>query len=350
VKATVDAKALAAAVGRVVLFLPRSAALPALFCALVEADEHGLTFTVTDIEQSVQTTCAASVGEPGRLLAPATLLSRALRHMRGEVELSIDAGMLQVVSEVGSVACPLGRVEDFPRLAWPSDPMRPIGGLLEVLGMVGRASEVDSPARKFYGLHFEAGHVYATDEARLHWADLEVDVTASIPPTFVARASKVLGGDVHLAATDRTFVLADEDTTVMTSTLASHLPWAAPEGMIGWTQAHAVEVDAGALLDALALAETVADDAKLANKVEVAFTDGELVVTRAAADVGSVRAVAPGSGDWPEPLLLNVAYLRDAVEVSERDTITLRAESASMPVRVDGERVGAIVMSLRMVR
>jgi DNA polymerase III sliding clamp (beta) subunit (PCNA family) len=228
--------------------------------------------------------------------------------------------------------------------------MRPIGGLLEVLGMVGRASEVDSPARKFYGLHFEAGHVYATDEARLHWADLEVDVTASIPPTFVARASKVLGGDVHLAATDRTFVLADEDTTVMTSTLASHLPWAAPEGMIGWTQAHAVEVDAGALLDALALAETVADDAKLANKVEVAFTDGELVVTRAAADVGSVRAVAPGSGDWPEPLLLNVAYLRDAVEVSERDTITLRAESASMPVRVDGERVGAIVMSLRMVR
>lgn len=347
-KATVDAKALTAALGRVAPFVARFGSMPALSCVLIEADGPTLTLTATDIEQSAQTTCPATIGEPGRVLVPVSVVSKLVARMSGDVSLSA-AEDLTIASDAGSLVCPLADTDMFPRIAWPQDPYTEVEDLLDVLGLVALAASPDAQKPQHAALHIDEGHVYATDSFRLHWADLAgVEATTALPASFVARAAKALKGDACIAVGPREVCLADDTTTVMTRTIESAIAWKSAQGVIGGPPL-ALTIEADALLDAVALAAVVIDDAKLANGVRLTPAGDELVVSRRQMDVGHATATAPMTGEGVE-LVLNATFLRQAVEASERSAITIRSEAPKKPVRIDGERVSAVLMVIDPTR
>lgn len=343
-KLAIDAKALAAAVGRVAPFAARTTSLPALQCVKLEADGGLLRLSATNLDHSATTTVEAEVAEPGTVVAPAAVLVKSLGVFDGALDLAADPGSLDIAGASKSVTVLTADAAMFPRIAWPVGEPAPLGAAWSDVLAVAHAASSDTARPGLCVVGFEDGTVYATDSYRLSWAPASAAPDALVPATAVRRAAKILGAEVSMSTGAGCAEFTDGATTVLAQLHAGEaVKW---RGLVPRSQPFELTFAAADMLDALA-AVSVLDDAT--RHVRSEFDGDTLTLTRRVADVGTAVASLPATGSWPDPHVgFDQGYVAEAIRAVGGDTVTIGATDSNKPITMAGDAVSVLIMPVRI--
>lgn len=350
-KATVDAKELSQALGRVAPFRHRVAGPLAtvLVEALAEDGDHPavLRLTATDLEHSATTTVAAEVHSAGTCLVPGGPFTKAMAVLSGSVALGYEGaanlGSLTLDAGAKSLTVRTVDADQFPRLEWP-EATTAMGSFWADLDALALAASDDQSRPGLCVVGFQDGDVYATDSYRIHWATAPAGLVGQVPVTALRRALKALDGDVLMGTDPNSAVFTDGTTTISTRLYAGDtVNW---KPLIPTKVTHELTAGTEDLLDAVATAAAIEDNSQ---DIRTVLEDGTLRVSRITQDVGTAAATIDASGTWPEPLVgMNARYLLDAVRAVGGDQVTIGATDTFKPLVLRGERVSALVMPVRI--
>jgi DNA polymerase-3 subunit beta len=345
VKATVDAKALAAAVGRVVLFLPRSTHMPVLGCVHVEADGETLTLTASNLDHTARTTVPAEVAEGGVALAPGAVLGRVAGAPSGPVSLVLDGSQLLVDAESLTFSMPSPPANEYPRIVFPEGEPVSLAEWWPIVQRVAKAASTEEAKPSLCTVQFSEGQIAAVDGYRLHWADGPQGVDVAVPSAALARAFKVLGDGVSMAASDREVLFSDGTTTIVARLYADDVPnW---RGLAAAGAPHAIEVDAAELADVVAALGAIPDASEA---LLLTVEDGRMTVDRRVTDVGAGVATVAVDGSWPDAMGINGRYLTEALAAVGLERATIAVTSRQKPLVFHGPEVSALVMAVDIRR
>ncbi len=347
-KAAVDAKALAAAVGRVAPFASRATtSMPVLACIKVEARDGALVLTATDIEHSATTTVEAEVSDPGALLAPASVLGRAVGVLDGTLDLVAELGSFDIAAggESITVITPAD-ADGFPRIDLDTAELVALGTVWDDVLAVSHAASTDAKWPDLRVVGFDGGSVFATDSHRLAWADAPGTPDLLVPIAGIRRAAKALDGEILLASTGQAAVFTDAATLVSTQLHAGQAK--AWRNVVDLERPHELTIDAVDLLAALAVVDALSDEGS--NAVKMALDGDQVTLTRTVGGVGTAVATANARGEWPEPHLgVSSVYLADAVRAVGGDTVTIRTNGYRKPLSVHGgSGVSVVLMPIKL--
>jgi DNA polymerase-3 subunit beta len=156
--------------------VPTKTTLPILKSILVDAGDHGLRFSVTNLDISMVTvTEAASVATAGRAAVPAEKFVSFVRSLApGSVEVALTGGKLTVRSGKASLSEQVQNAEEYPSLPELADQKAlPMPGdvLTAMISETAYAVSRDETRPALMGIHWEVAPegltMVATDAHRL---------------------------------------------------------------------------------------------------------------------------------------------------------------------------------------
>ena len=228
------------AVSFAVKLLPQRTTLPILSGVLIETTDAGLTLSSFDYEVSAQTTIAAEVEEPGRILVSGRLLADiASRLPNAPVNFSSEESKINVVCGSAHFTLLSMPVEEYPTLPVVSEQ----SGLLQAeafstaIAQVAVAASRDDVTPVITGVQLEVSDtsvsLVATDRYRVAVREVEWDsgdntvpegLTALVPARTLQEVGKTFGhsGTVSVAITntdDRELIAFSADKKTVTSLL-----------------------------------------------------------------------------------------------------------------------------------
>lgn len=345
-KATVEAKTLAHAVGIVAPFVPRYSHLPALSMIRVDADDEGLRFTASDLEHTCSTVVEATVHDTGTMLAPTHVFTRTVGRFDGDVTLAVDDGELSLTGADRRVSMRTGDVDDWPRLTWPDVDGQPFDDAAwDRVQRVMQSASVDDARPVLCGVRFEDGCVVATDSYRMAWATCPEGIDALVPAEALRRAAKNLDGPPTMTTTLQEAVFTAGATSIMTRLIDGEYPkW---RGLTRDASPHTLTVDTAALAEAAATVAALPHDPKSPWPVRLDFDHDVLTVSGAIQDVGAAQVTLPAAGTWPGTVGFNPHYLAGALAVAGCDEIQLQVVDAKKPAMISGGDINQLLMPVR---
>jgi len=228
------------AVSFAVKLLPQRTTLPILSGVLIETTDAGLTLSSFDYEVSAQTTIAAEVEEPGRILVSGRLLADiASRLPNAPVNFSAEESKINVVCGSAHFTLLSMPVEEYPTLPVISEQ----SGLLQAeafstaIAQVAVAASRDDVTPVITGVQLEVSDtsvsLVATDRYRVAVREVEWDsgdntvpegLTALVPARTLQEVGKTFGhsGTISVAITntdDRELIAFSADKKRVTSLL-----------------------------------------------------------------------------------------------------------------------------------
>lgn len=355
-KATVDAKDLAAALAKVTPFI-RHSSHPALSMVhlTVNPDAEQLQLTAGDLEQFCRTSVplGGTVRAPGATLAPAAFLAKVVARLHGDISLEHADGDLVVATAKAQASMPTGNVDEYPHTTWPTTGATTIDDdLWGRLQRILHAASTDTARPTLCTVNLADGWACCTDSYRLAAAEIPDHLNLTVPATFVNRAAKVLDGTPSATVDDTSVALTDGTTTMWTRQHQDEFPrW---QGLVPadtarrWSFTAPVEP----LLDALALIDTLpGSDGLRATPTKLRNHDGVLEASALVQDAGAARTTVDGAtcdGDWPDLVGIQAGYLRQAAQATGATDITVWGTDAQKPIVVAGGGLTQIIMPVRI--
>jgi DNA polymerase-3 subunit beta len=228
------------AVSFAVKLLPQRTTLPILSGVLIETTDTGLTLSSFDYEVSTQTSIAADVEEPGRILVSGRLLADiASRLPSAPVQFSTDGSRVSVVCGSAKFNLLSMPVEEYPTLPQisASSGLLPAEDFAEAVAQVAVAASRDDVTPVITGVQLEVSEnslsLVATDRYRVAIREIPWDsgdsstpdgVTALVPSRTLTEIGKTFGhsGNVSVAVTnndERELIAFSADNKTVTSLL-----------------------------------------------------------------------------------------------------------------------------------
>jgi DNA polymerase III subunit beta len=228
------------AVSFAVKLLPQRTTLPILSGVLIETTDTGLTLSSFDYEVSTQTSIAADVEEPGRILVSGRLLADiASRLPNAPVQFSTDGSRVSVVCGSAKFNLLSMPVEEYPTLPQisASSGLLPAEDFAEAVAQVAVAASRDDVTPVITGVQLEVSEnslsLVATDRYRVAIREIPWDagdsqapegVTALVPSRTLTEIGKTFGhsGNVSVAVTnndERELIAFSADNKTVTSLL-----------------------------------------------------------------------------------------------------------------------------------
>ncbi len=228
------------AVSFAVKLLPQRTTLPILSGVLIETTDAGLTLSSFDYEVSTQTSIAADVEEPGRILVSGRLLADiASRLPSAPVQFSTDGSRVSVVCGSAKFNLLSMPVEEYPTLPQisASSGLLPAEDFAEAVAQVAVAASRDDVTPVITGVQLEVSEnslsLVATDRYRVAIREIPWDsgdsqapdgVTALVPSRTLTEIGKTFGhsGNVSVAVTnndERELIAFSADNKTVTSLL-----------------------------------------------------------------------------------------------------------------------------------
>ena len=364
-------------IGRTVKGRP---SIPVLDTVHVEAYDRRITFTASNMSDTVRVTVDATDVENGSVLIDRKTLAGIVKNGPDTVTVTADTDGVTF----GPVSLPVTfPVSDFPTLP---EPGRFAGALTaadrETLGTVSRFASTDDGRPVLTGAYFNGSEVAATDSYRLATGDLSTDALdgALVPARAVSVVGKWKVSDPsvqHGVAVHRTERLNLPETVTFAGTLTAG-PKRAPrlirvsytvetiEGTFpnypkliparGDTDREAllVHVDRSGLLAAL---ETVMPLAVQRPNTPVSLTlQGTVLALSVSVDGSEAAARVPVHVEnadrfgWSFGIAFNPTFLKDAVSALPEGPVSFTFRDALKPSRIDHvDRDGtALLMPMRV--
>ncbi|MEO6943435.1 MAG: DNA polymerase III subunit beta [Lacisediminihabitans sp.] len=211
------------AVSFAVKLLPQRTTLPILSGVLIETSDTGLTLSAFDYEVSAQTTIAADVEEPGRILVSGRLLADiASRLPSAPVQFTTEETKISVVCGSAHFTLLSMPVEEYPTLPTVSGATGLLPGeeFATAVAQVAVAASRDDVTPVITGVQLEISQgnlsLIATDRYRVAVRDVEWDsgnsadqetVSALVPARTLQEVGKTFG---HSATVSVTITRGDE--------------------------------------------------------------------------------------------------------------------------------------------
>lgn len=238
VKFQVNRDVLSEAVSFAVKMLPARTTLPILSGVLIEATTEGLTFSSFDYEVSTQTTVAATVDAPGKVLVSGRLLAEiANRLPNAPVTFETIESRIQVSCGPSNFTLLSMPVEEYPTIPQIEGEtgVLPAEDFSAAVAQVAVAASRDDVTPVITGVQLEISgnslSLVATDRYRVAIRDIPwestggTDVqTALVPARTIQEIGKTFGhsGNISIAITnkdDRELIAFTADNKTVTSLL-----------------------------------------------------------------------------------------------------------------------------------
>ncbi|MCU1638360.1 MAG: dnaN [Microbacteriaceae bacterium] len=227
------------AVSFAVKLLPQRTTLPILSGVLIEASDSGLSLSSFDYEVSAQTSIAAEVEEPGRILVSGRLLADiASRLPNAPVQFTTKESRIIVTCGSANFTLLSMPVEEYPTLPQVSDQtgLLPAEEFANAIAQVAVAASRDDVTPVITGVQLEVSEnsvsLVATDRYRVAVRSIDWDsagsnvtsVTALVPARTLQEIGKTFGhsGTISVAITstdDRELIAFRADKKTVTSLL-----------------------------------------------------------------------------------------------------------------------------------
>lgn len=346
-KATVDAKSLASAVATVAPFVPRSHHLAVISGIRIEADDDGLRFTATDLDQTCTTRIDAEVTEAGDLVAPGRTIARMVSRLRDQATITTDDLDVTFTDDTATLAARLLPADEWPRLTWPDVTAEPFDDdVWQRIQRAAVAASLDDTRPALCGVRFEPdGTVVTTDSYRLAWASYNGTLDALVPSEALRRAAKILAAPVSMACTEREALFTSGDTSMLTRLIEVEFPrW---RSLVPPDTPHHLEVDAAELADAIATVNVIGEGGAWPARLTFHVDAGLLEVAGRTQDVGTVQVTVAAAGTWPCTVGYNPAFLSGLLAAVGTETVTLNCTDAMKPMTVTGGDVDGLIMPVR---
>jgi|SRR5581483_1598368 len=316
---------------------------------LIQAASSRVTLAATDMELSLRTSLDARVEGEGAVVAPGRLLvdlSRLLPPGEVTIEQRPEEHVLRITCGPAEYRLHTYDAEDFPRLpsldAAPAYTV-PADALLDTVARVSRAVSRDESRPVLTGIlvRFEAGTLVmaATDSYRLSVKEtpLETDMPeldAIVPARALDELRRIASGAerLELAVHENQVVFGAGDTWLTTRRIDGQFP--NYKQLIPETFEHEVTLPRDELLEVVRRTSVMA---QRNSPLRLRFAEGELTITAQTQEVGEARESLPASftGD-PLEIGFNAEFLRDGIESTEGESVTLKLINPLRPGLVTG--------------
>lgn len=356
--ATVDAKALAEALGNAKRFAALRSAIPALGHVRLWTSEDVLYIDVTDLETWHRQAVPAEIQRPGTSLAPLASLHKLTQSIRGPVALRSAAPNLSVSWSGGSNELRTLPADDWP--VWPEIPPTDVvkidgAALRGALSRVACAASREESRFQLSAVLFERAAesltLTATDGHRLHTLRLPVSEAAEAPSVLfpISALSALLRGKADAWA-----------GTVRHWQTEAHVALEMPGGLTvsrimegtfpdyervlkSDDPAFTAKVDGSALREALRQVASAISESSPCVRVEA---NGSIRLLAENPDLGKARAESPVLFSRGELTIgLNPHYLADLCELGEFE---LRGVDENHALLVNSGGFRAALMPIRL--
>lgn len=347
------------------------ATLPVLSGLRIEVDESGwVSIAATDLELTMQTTFAAGVDEPGRLIVPGRLFIEMIRSLgAGQVSLAAGDGEVEIASGRGHFRVKTLATDDYPAL--PIDDDAGDGVTVDIdaevlataLSQVVRSASADESRQILTGVlwELESGSVTlaATDSYRLGVRSLEVAGGPSERRKFVlparalgelVRAVQGTGAAVRAVVRDNLMAFSvggDKDTGWVIGTRFIEGEFPNYRQLMPSGYANVLTVEREALLEVAKRVGLLAQN-NLPVKLRL---DAELEISAHTPDVGEGQEMVDAQYVG-EPLVIafNHQFLNDGASAILADNLVLEAADGLKPAVLRGEGDESFTYLLMPVR
>jgi DNA polymerase III subunit beta len=347
------------------------ATLPVLSGLRLEADDSGsVSIAATDLELTMQTTFAAGVDEPGRLIVPGRLFIEMIRSLgAGQVTLGGGDGEVEIASGRGRFRVKTLATDDYPAL--PIDDDSSDGVTIEInaeelavaLSQVVRSASADESRQILTGVlwELESGSLTlaATDSYRLGVRTLQSSGGPTerrnvvLPARTLAELVRVLqgsGGPVRAVVRDNLMAFSaggDDESAWVIGTRFIEGEFPNYRQLIPTGYANALTVDRETLLEVAKRVGLLAQN-NLPVKMRL---DAELEVSAHTPDVGEGQEIID-AGYVGEPLVIafNHQFLHDGASAILAENLVLEAADGLKPAVLRGEGDESFTYLLMPVR
>lgn len=315
---------------------------------LLEAGEHGVALSATDLELSSRASVACRVDEAGVAVPSARRLVELVRRLP-EREVSIicapGATSVRVASGDSEYLLRGSDPADFPRLPVAVGTQVDVEApaFLETVARVVRAAATDLSRPVYTGVQMRIGGdeitLVATDGYRLATKRTRLEansdaIEALVPARALGELVRLAGGadTVRLTVAPNTIEFALPGVTLWTRRLEGRPQDHEP--ILGMAFAHDARVPRRALLAAVDRAAVMVErNAPL----ELHFEGRELVLHVRTAESGEAHErLALAAPTEPLRIGFNARYLRDGLELVDGEEVVFRMNDAMRPVVLTG--------------
>lgn len=348
-KLTCDAGELAAGLAAVTRALAPRTTLPVLGTVLMEAQGDRLHLSATNLEFGIQTAVEAEIAEDGSVAVPGRLLTEftgAIGSERLEIELRTPGQRLTLCSP--SYATEIHGVDpdEFPPVppAGSGEPaVLPAGGLVEAITDTLPAASMDEARPLLTGIHIRCGGqrltLTATDGYRVAERSITAEgcgaLRAIVPARTmgeVARLFRNAGGNVEMTVSQQGNQVFFRGPEGEVSSRVIDGTYPSTDQLIPTACTTRACIDAGELNRRLRAVVPFAQQG--ANVVRLDVTADSIVLSAAAAEIGSARTELEADVSGPETsIAFNARYLLDSLATAA-DRIDLELQGPLSPLLV----------------
>lgn len=346
-RVTISRETLIEGLARVSAAVAKNSTLPVLANVLIEAAEHGLQFTTTDLDLCIKTTVAADIEQEGATTLPLKrLLSIAKELPPAPVRLS--AGTAFAMLDCGRAHY---KLLALPGEHFPSVPPMTFGGesvaaseLASIVGRVSFAVSTEDSRPILNGVLWErtanATRLVATNGHRLALIERPAEPSLGkagnyiVPRKAIDQVARLFAGEDQLAIGLNAghLALRSDTTTVITRLIEG--PYPNYNEVIPKSNTVSVIVDRLALIHSVKRCLPVASTSTY--RLRVDFTGGMVHLSASSPDVGECSDEVAARNSGPSLTLgVNGDYLLDILAAIESDEVLIKASAPERAITLE---------------
>ena len=319
--------------------------LPILSHVLLDAGEAQVTLTATDLEVGLQTIHEGDVKETGRVTLPSRKVLEIVRELPGGLVTvqSIGEGRIKIIA--GESMFELAGMDPADYPAWSSfEQIKPVAveaeKLIDMIEKTSFASSSDESRFNLNGILFEwredKNRLVATDGHRLALMDgelgLGLEPSVLVPKKSLNELRRILEnvqGEILLGFEEKNLVVRTDRFTMTLRLIDGEYPDYTK--VIPKSGDKILTTDRMRLLQALKRVAILTSDRNRGINMSVA--PGRMELTASHQDLGAARDVVEVDyKDEEFSLIINVAYLIEALGVVDTETISIEYIKEGAPV------------------
>lgn len=328
--------------------IPSRASHPILVNVLVEVDkeEQSVALTGFDLSLGIQTSFNATVEEEGKLTLPAKLLGDIVSKLPdGEVTIEQDEELVKITSASGRYEMRSMSADEYPELTIPEGDCSefPVEVLVNALKQVYFTASDDETKQILTGAHlkFENDSMEAAgcDGHRLAVTQESIDTIGlpspevTIPGKAIRELERITEGQSIVTVTgDDSLLMFKAGNNVLTTRLLEG-QYPNYRQLIPKDFVRKATIDRRAFIAALERIAVLADQKN--SVVKLSFSDGALVVSVDAQDVGSGREELSIVYDGDSiDIAFNVKYLIEGLKAIGSSEVMMKMNGPTNPAIV----------------
>jgi DNA polymerase-3 subunit beta len=349
---TVERDVLLEALNKTTPIAEKRSPLPILSHILTTGDESGLTFTATDLETGVRIVGNADIEEAGQITLPARKTHEIVKELpAGPVNISTDDQEFRITLVSGKSEFNLGGMDpqDFP--VWANlDDVETVkvspATVLYMLEKTAFASSNDDSRFNLNGVLFEKQQdgirLVATDGHRLALIDETLPIPLHgekvlAPKRSLMEMKRLLEGletDIEMGFEEKNLIIRSDRLTVTMRLIDGNYP--DYRKVLPETGDKRIVAERGALIRTLRRAAVLTSDRNRGVQLQVRPHVLECLATHP--DLGTARDELAVEYDGDEfELVVNVAYLLEALSVVDAENVSLEYGEEGAPLMVRPE-------------